>query len=129
MDQASEDEEPPSDDTDEELSIEHDDLPPLEDVVETELRTIFSRLSLRQTGLIHLEPPYSATIQDNPPRYVPQPQPVPTPTYFGCLSDSLALREAIDRAILEYEEAIHQLGDVLSIHIALLRSVEQDQSR
>lgn len=129
VDLASEDEDAQSEDSKEDLPSGHDDLPPLEDVVETELRTAFSRLLLRQTGLIHLEPPFNATLQDHPPRYASQSQAVPTPTYFGRSSDSLALREAIDRAIVEYKEAVHRIGDVLSIHIALLRSVEQDHSQ
>lgn len=100
------------------------DLPPLENCEETNLRLAFSNLSLRQTGLLHLEPPYAAAIWDRTlPGYAQ-----PTPTYFGRTTDSLALREAIDRAIVEYEEEVQRIGDVLSLHIALLRRVERDQS-
>lgn len=129
VDQASEDDDSQFGQSDSGISSGLEDLPPLEETTESELQIAFSRLSLRQTGLLHLEPPFNATLQDRPPTYAPQTEVVPTPTYFGRSSDSLALREAIDRAILEYEEAIHRLGDVLSIHIALLRSVERQHSQ
>lgn len=107
-----------------------EDLPPLEEAIETDLCIAFSHLSLRQTGLLHLEPPYNAAIHSQaPPRYVHLTDTQPTPTYFGRTTDSVALQEAIDRAIGEYEEAVHRIGEVLSVHIALLRRTERELSQ
>lgn len=129
VDQDSEDKESHTDPTDGSVSPELDSLPPLENVVETDLRIAFSHLSLRQTGLLHLEPPYNAVLRrPTLPGYAPTPRNQPAPTYFGRTTDSLALREAIDRAIVEYEEAVQRLEEVLSVHIAILRRVERDHS-
>lgn len=130
VDQDSENEGSHAGDTDGSVSSGLDNLPPLEDSVEADLRNAFSHLSLRQTGLLHLEPPYNAILSaPTPPRYALNSGSQPTPTYFGRTTDSLALREAIDRAIVEYEEAVHRLEEVLSVHIAILRRIERERSQ